>query len=169
MSVSGVAAQGAGEGSPAAEEPLYTEDSYRMEESVGYLLAQLRARLVGAIDAESAAYDITHAQWSTLLYIGKGNGNGRTAAELCRRTSCDTGSMTRMLDRLEEKGLIRRCRSTEDRRVVNIEFTPAGAELYPKLPAIAIRVLNRHLRGFSHEELDQLKGFLRRMLANSES
>ncbi|MGB0127230.1 MAG: MarR family transcriptional regulator [Rhodocyclaceae bacterium] len=148
------------------EESLYTEDSYRIEESVGYLLAQLRARLVSAVDAESAGYDITAAQWSTLLYIG--NGHCRTAAELCRRTSCDTGSMTRMLDRLEEKGLIRRSRSTEDRRVVNIEFTPAGSELFPKLPSIAIRVLNRHLRGFSRDELEQLKSYLRRMLANAE-
>lgn len=168
MGVSELTAQGPGEGNPGTdEEALYTEDSYRIEESVGYLLAQLRARLVSAVDAEAAAYDITAAQWSTLLYIG--NGHGRTAAELCRRTSCDTGSMTRMLDRLEEKGLIRRCRSTEDRRVAHIEFTPAGAALYPKLPSIAIRVLNRHLRGFTREELDQLKDYLRRMLANSEA
>jgi MarR family transcriptional regulator, multiple antibiotic resistance protein MarR len=161
-------AQGAGEGGPATEEePVYSEASYRIEESVGYLLAQLRARQVSAVDAESAAYDITAAQWSTLLYIG--NGHGRTAAELCRRTSCDTGSMTRMLDRLEEKGLIRRCRSTEDRRVANIEFTAAGAELFPKLPSIAIRVLNRHLRGFTRDEVDQLKSFLRRMLANADT
>lgn len=168
MKASASAALPAGEVSASAEEAvLYTEQSYCIDESVGYLIAQLRARLVSALDAESAPHDITAAQWSTLMSIG--SGHGRTAAELCRRTSCDTGSMTRMLDRLEEKGLIQRIRSTEDRRAVNIAFTAAGAELFPKLPAIAIRVLNRHLRGFRRDELDQLKNLLRRMLANAET
>jgi hypothetical protein len=37
------------------------------------------------------------------------------------------------------------------------------------LPPIAVKVLNRHLRGFSRDELETMKGFLRRMLANSDA
>ena len=148
------------------EEPLYTVGNYRLEDSIGYLLAQVKAQLSNAVDAELAGHDITAAQWATLKHIDAGRGG--TAAELCRNIGCDTGSVTRMLDRLEEKGLVRRTRSTEDRRVVHLELTEAGRTLCPKLTPAAVKVLNRHLRGFSRAELETLKGLLRRMLANAE-
>lgn len=149
------------------EQPLYTVASYRMEDSLGFLLGQVKARLGNAIEAELAEYDITAAQYMTLLHIA--NGRAGTAAELCRNSGCDTGSTTRMLDRLEEKGLIRRVRSTEDRRIINLELTEAGRALYPKLPPVAVKVLNQHLRSFTREELDTLKSLLRRILENADS
>ncbi len=147
------------------DEPLYRVESWTMDESLGYLLHQVRARLVAAIDTELEPLDITWAQWGTLLKIA--NGCANTASELSRSMAGDTGSMTRMLDRLEQKGLIRRERSSEDRRIVRLSLTRAGQKLYPKLPPIAVKVLNQHLRGFSQEELETMKHYLRRMLANS--
>lgn len=149
-------------------EPLYTLENYSLEDSVGRLISDLARRLAAAIDDEMArmGMDITSAQWGILMRIA--NGCATTAAQLCRFTQHDTGSMTRMLDRLEEKGLIRRVRSSRDRRVVSLEITEAGRALYPLLPPVAIKVLNAHLKGFSRTELDQLKGFLNRMRANNE-
>jgi DNA-binding MarR family transcriptional regulator len=152
--------------SPEQEDaPLYSPDTWSLDESLGYLLAQVRGRIVAAIDAELAELDITWAQWGILLKIA--SGKGETASDLCR-SGCDTGSMTRMLDRLEQKGLISRERSTEDRRVVLLRLTDAGKALYPLLPPIAVKVLNHHLRGFNREELETFKSYLRRMLANAE-
>jgi DNA-binding MarR family transcriptional regulator len=154
--------------SPTPEQedaPLYSPDTWTLDESLGYLLAQVRGKLVAAIDAELAELGITWAQWGILLKIASGKGD--TASDLCRN-GCDTGSMTRMLDRLEQKGLISRERSQEDRRVVLLRLTDAGKALYPQLPPIAVKVLNYHLRGFSPEELETFKGYLRRMLANAE-
>ena len=149
-----------------ADEPLYSVETWTMDESLGYLLHQVRGRLVAAIDAELEPLDITWAQWGTLLKIA--NGRAETASELCRTMAGDTGSMTRMLDRLEQKGLIQRDRSSEDRRIVQLSLTKAGQKLYPKLPPIAVKVLNHQLKGFSRDELETMKGFLRRMLANAE-
>jgi DNA-binding MarR family transcriptional regulator len=78
----------------------------------------------------------------------------------------DTGSMTRMLDRLEEKAVLRRERCTEDRRVVFLRMTATGQELLPQLRSAAVRVLSRHLAGFSPEEVDNLKQYLDRMIEN---
>jgi DNA-binding MarR family transcriptional regulator len=50
--------------------------------------------------------------------------------------------------------------------VINLELTESGKVLVEKLPIIAINVLNRYLQGFSGEELEQMKIFLRRLLAN---
>jgi DNA-binding MarR family transcriptional regulator len=71
-----------------------------------------------------------------------------------------------MIDRLESKGLIRRRRAVDDRRLVNLELTEAGRDAFPKMRLCAMRVLNRFLRGFSQTEARQLEGFLHRMLDN---
>ena len=151
---------------PKGTEPLYTSKNYTSEDSIGRLIADVSGRLLAAFDGEMTGMGITGAQWVILMRIATGCGS--TAAELCRFSRYDTGSMTRMLDRLEEKGLIRRARSDKDRRVVCLELTGAGRDLYPLLPPVAIKVLNAHLRDFTWDELDQFKGFLNRMRANSE-
>ena len=49
-----------------------------------------------------------------------------SASDLCKGISYDAGAMTRMLDRLEGKGLIRRNRSAQDRRLMHLELTEEG-------------------------------------------
>jgi len=77
--------------------------------------------------------------------------------------------MTRALDRLEAKGLVARVRSSEDRRVVNLELTDAGREVAAVVPAVLAEVLNLHLAGFSHDEWRALLGMLKRMRANGDA
>jgi DNA-binding MarR family transcriptional regulator len=151
---------------PPETEPLYTLENYHPEDSLGRLIADVSGRLLAAFDDEMTDLGISGAQWVILMRIA--NGCASTAAELCRFSRYDTGSMTRMLDRLEEKGLVRRTRSSTDRRVIQLELTEAGRDLYPLLPPVAIKVLNAHLKGFTREELECLKGFLNRMRANSQ-
>ena len=78
------------------------------------------------------------------------------------------GAMTRMLDRLEAKGLIRRTRCSEDRRLMKLELTEEGRAAYPRMREISMSVANRFLRGFSKTEARQLEGFLNRMLDNAQ-
>ena len=106
-------------------------------------------------------------QWGPLLLIHFGFGN--TAAELARAACVDTGAMTRMLDRLEAKKLVRRTRCPKDRRVVRIELTDEGQRLCREIPYNLSRVLNSMLRGFTEEEVETFKGLARKMLANAEA
>jgi DNA-binding MarR family transcriptional regulator len=145
---------------------FYRGDDYRINESIGYLLRQLRIHMDRAIEAEMAEHDLTGVQWGPLLLIHFGFGN--TAAELARAACVDTGAMTRMLDRLEAKGLLRRTRCPKDRRVVRIELTDQGERLCREIPYNLSRVLNSMLRGFTAEEVETFKELARKMLANSE-
>jgi DNA-binding MarR family transcriptional regulator len=120
--------------------------------------------LSNAIDQELAPYELTHQQFSILVILSQLK--CQTAADLARETCGDTGAITRMLDRLEAKDMIRRVRSVEDRRVVNIELTSAGALCAEKMPVVAINVINRHLDGFNKQELETMKMFMRRLLNN---
>jgi DNA-binding MarR family transcriptional regulator len=144
---------------------LYRAESYRVEDSVGYLIARLRASIFAAVGREVTSWGISAAQASILIYIAHGRGN--RAADIARDYDYDTGSMTRMVERLARKGLLQRVRDAGDRRVVRLRLTPEGARLAHRLPSAAVKVLNRHLRGFSAAELAALKGYLGRMLDNA--
>jgi DNA-binding MarR family transcriptional regulator len=87
--------------------------------------------------------------------------------QLCKDLSYDAGAMTRMIDRLEAKGLISRRRCPDDRRLVKLELTEAGLAALPRLRECSVRVLNHFLQGFTKTEARQLEGFLSRMLQNA--
>ena len=73
------------------------------------------------------------------------------------------------LDRLEAKGLVARVRSSEDRRVVNLELTREGRLAAKEIPAVLCKVQNAFLEGLSVAEWQQLKDLLRRILANGHA
>lgn len=90
----------------------------------------------------------------------------RTVNEFCQFAGIDAGPMSRLLDRLEAKGIVQRVRDELDRRQVNVELTPKGSALYPQIMEIITRVNGRFLDGFSPAEAAQLQAFLQRLLAN---
>lgn len=143
-------------------EKLFPSGSWCVEESVGYLLARARTRLIRSVDIELAPHDITHAQGSIVLMLS--TGRYATAADLVRDLYIDSASMTRMLDRLEKRGLVVRTPSASDRRVINLSLSDAGNALADLLPGIYGEILNRHFATFDQSEIDTLKALLRKML-----
>ncbi len=133
---------------------------------MGYLMRQILNGFAQQIEAQLAHTELTNAQWIPLfkLYMGKAS----TVAELARECQLDAGAMTRTLDRLEGKGLCRRERSASDRRVVNITLTDTGRTAAAEIPHVLSRVQNANLSGFSADEFETLKGYLRRLLANGQ-
>lgn len=149
---------------PAA---FYCAKGYRPEDSMGYLMRQILNGVAQQIEDQLSHTELTNAQWIPLfkLYMGTAS----TVAELARECQLDAGAMTRTLDRLEAKGLCRRARSDTDRRVVNINLTDAGRSAAAEIPHVLSHVQNANLLGFSTEEFETLKGFLRRILANGQA
>ena len=134
--------------------------------SVGYLMARARASLLAGIDAELAPFGLNAMQYAALKHLA--DGSARTAADLCRSMYYDTGSMTRVLDRLEEQGLLRRERCRDDRRVVFLRIAAIGRAQLPRLRAAASRVLQDHLAGFNATEVENLRNYLGRMIENGK-
>ncbi|MGZ5181810.1 MAG: MarR family winged helix-turn-helix transcriptional regulator [Ramlibacter sp.] len=145
---------------------FYQPHDYRSDESVGYLMRRVINSFASEVEHELDPCGLTNAQWVPLYKLSLGRCN--TAAELARECQLDAGAMTRMLDRLEAKGLLRRVRSSEDRRVVNLELTDEGRQSAGEIPQVLCRVLNAHLQGFSAQEVELLKSMLLRMLDNGQ-
>jgi len=124
----------------------------------------VRIELIDATDRELAQFDITAPQMIVLASVA--NGEAESASQLCRSISYDPGAMTRMIDRLEQKGLVRRVPRADDRRAMTLEMTAAGKALYPQLLAAKERVQAHFLRGFGNEEVVLLEKLLNRLLNN---
>ncbi len=146
---------------------FYHLDNYRPEDSVGYLMRLILSSMAHAVEAQLADCELTNAQWLPVLKLHQGHAS--TVAELARACTMDAGAMTRLLDRLESKGLCKRMRSESDRRVVNIALTDTGREVAQGIPTVLCTVLNSHLSGLSAEEFATLKSLLQRMLPNIQA
>jgi DNA-binding MarR family transcriptional regulator len=150
---------------------IYDFETYEPRRGVGHLLHRVRTEMLAAVDREMAAdvqlvaMEVTSAQFIVLAALSMGE--MKSASDLCKHISYDAGAMTRMIDRLEEKGLLRRSRCPDDRRLVNLELTEKGSLALPQMRRVAMRVLNRFLDGFTKAEARQLESFLIRMLENA--
>lgn len=136
------------------------------QDSVGYLVTLAHRTLSKNLETQLQPFNLTANQWAPLLAIAHGQCD--TVAGCARETGIDAGAMTRMLDRLEAKGLLRRQRSNNDRRVVNVALTTAGKTVAREIPPVISNVLNRQLQGFSQYEFEIIKDLLQRFLANGE-
>jgi MarR family transcriptional regulator, multiple antibiotic resistance protein MarR len=145
--------------------PIYDRKSFSPNEAIGALIGRTRKTMIQKIDVQLAPLQVSAAQWLVVLLLGEGA--AATAAELCELLSYDPGAMTRLLDRLESKSILRRVRGGADRRSVQLELTAGGKTLYPKILAAMVDVFNRLLHGFTRGEVSQLEDYLRRMLANA--
>ena len=145
----------------------YRADAYRTEESIGWAMRRIVTALGQAIERRLGQGGPTSPQWLPLYKLHLGEAS--TVAELARACQLDTGAMTRLLDRLEAKGLCRRRRSTTDRRVVNVELTDQGRVSALAIPHVLAQVQNDHLAGFSTAEWQQLQDFLRRIMDNAQA
>jgi DNA-binding MarR family transcriptional regulator len=149
---------------PAVRPGYYRVGEYDMSGSVGYLMKQVVAMVSRVIEERMAKHGLTDAQWRPLFYLSNNTNSPNTATHIARAMYCDAGATTRMLDRLEDKGLLRRERSVDDRRVQQLALTEEGRRVAAIVPYVLCDVLNAHLADLSRAEVDQLRDLLQRIL-----
>jgi DNA-binding MarR family transcriptional regulator len=120
--------------------------------------------LIRRVDQHMQPLELTGMQWEPVLMLWLKRAD--TVAGLARVSQMGFASMSRMLDRLEDKDLLRRERSESDRRVVHLHLTAKGKKVANKIWPIVVEGMHVHLNGFKKEELVQFSDFLSRMLAN---
>ena len=129
---------------------------------LGLLLGRAALLKDRIIDTHMEPHGITAAQFKVMIIIAQFGVD--TPAELCRHLSLDSGSMTRMLDRLEQKGLLLRKRCADDRRLVRLALTEEGQALADKLPEIGVNAMNQLAGALDSEELQTLEAILKKIL-----
>jgi DNA-binding MarR family transcriptional regulator len=133
---------------------------------LGILLGQTAALKDRLLDRHLLPLGITAAQLKVLRIVGRGDD---TAVALCRHLSIHSASMTRMLDRLERKGLIVRSQDDQDRRQVRLVLTDKGETLRLMFPPMEAAAMNEFTECLTTEELKCLMRLLGKMLSDTPS
>lgn len=160
----------------------------RMEDSVDRHLARWRGkapfdeRVEGIVTRlQFLVKHLAHTKEAALREVGMQDFEFETLHRLVAREGAATPSelaadlllspagMTGRLDTLERSGLVRRVRSTEDRRRVDVELTPKGHELWMDAMTIRGEVEARMVSALSPADQAVLDGLLKHLLATTET
>ena len=131
-----------------------------------YLLNRAGARIATAFNDEVRPLGATLQIWRVLAALREQD--GRRMGDLSDTTSIEVSTLTRLVDNMEQKGLVARRRDSGDARAILLHIAPAGRRLTQRILPIAERYEAVALAGFNAGEAEMLKMALRRLYANMD-
>jgi len=138
-----------------------------VETKGGFLISRIKqvgGRLFDRMLAE-ADIDAFNGAQGRILYV-LWQGDGLTISQLSAQTSLANTTLTSMLDRMEQSGLIQREPSPSDRRALLIRLTDKARALREDYDRISQRMNEMYYLGFTEAEIRQFESYLQRVLDN---
>ena len=145
----------------------YDPKTYRVDDSVGYLLRRGATLLRADLEAAFADVELSFVQWVTLMLLR--DRPGLTPVALCADLHHDSGAFTRLLDRLERVGYVARERDAHDRRLVHVRLTREGESVVAaQVPRVTER-LNAAFADFTADDLSLFTRLLGRLITRLDA
>ncbi|WP_299106005.1 MarR family transcriptional regulator [uncultured Tenacibaculum sp.] len=137
-----------------------------LDRSAGYLInmtALLLKREFTAI-IKNNNIDVTPEQWAILNRLNEKS--GLTQKEVAKLTFKDNANITRIVDKLEKKGLAIRQADSNDRRSWKISITKKGKEVRDLVEPLAIEILKKATKGLSDKDIVIFNTTTKKILEN---
>lgn len=133
----------------------------------GFLISQIKQVQGRVFDSllQSAGIEEFNGAQGRILYVLWQEDN-LPIIEVSKRTGLAKNTLTSMLDRMEERGFLRRVPDSRDRRVQRIVLTQKSKDLNDKYNAVSDEMSRIFYEGFSEEEIDFFEGSLDKILRN---
>ena len=137
-------------------------------DNIGYLLMKVSKELKYALSKELIVYELTPSQWAVLKQLEiEGDDNSplskRTAVEIAAKLDLDKPTISGIVNRLYEKGMVKKDRHPEDKRAAILHLTPKSKELIPTLESVSNTVIDESLGNFSNEEKEKFLYLLKKI------
>ncbi|TWR28150.1 MarR family transcriptional regulator [Mucilaginibacter achroorhodeus] len=136
------------------------EDLLKLENQICFPAYAFSRNLTNLYRPLLAKLDITYPQYLVLMVLWEHK--TQTVNQLGEKLYLDTGTLTPLLKRLEQKGLVNRIRGTQDERIVMISLTTAGSQLKEEAKHIPMELVK--CANVSIDELLQLRTLLNKVL-----
>lgn len=107
-------------------------------------------------------YELSHSQYNVLRILRGAGGEGLPCGEIANRMITRDPDITRLLDRLERRGLAQRSRESRDRRVVTARITQPGLDMLASMDEPMVETLKRLLAHLGQKDLKTLIELLER-------
>ena len=137
---------------------------YDFEASVGYWVVVTAHAFRKALNEELAPHGVNYRQWQVLAWLAIEG--CLSQAELADRMDIEPATLVTVLSRMERDGWITRESCLEDRRKKLVRPTPAANPVWEKGVQCARKVRSLATRGFSEQEVTQVREFLAAMQEN---
>ena len=108
-------------------------------------------------------------QYTVLRNLHFAADNRMTQSEVGRRMNVTSSNVTRLIDGLEQDGLVKRTADRADRRVTYVELTPEGNAVAERIVPAVVQFAMDVAKEFTPEELQTLLGLLARLQSHAES
>ncbi|MGH6632091.1 MarR family winged helix-turn-helix transcriptional regulator [Sphingopyxis sp.] len=135
-----------------------------MSETIGFLLNDTARLFRRSFNARTRDSGITALQWRLITYLKRHEGVRQ--GPLAELIEVEPITLSRMVDRLVEAGLVERRADPADRRAWKLYLTPRAGELLNGMRPIADALTAEAVEGLSAAEVDQLVGLVERVRAN---
>ncbi len=129
-----------------------------LEQCVNFVLTKAQNSVQQLFKAELSPYGITPGQYGVLKCLW--DQNGLTAKQLAERLCLDSSTITGILDRMENKGLINRYHDVRDRRALCVMISKAGLALQEPVTEAIVNANKKALHNFNEEQSEVLKKML---------
>ena len=107
------------------------------------------------------AADLPPLSWFGILAAVKASPSGTPRmSDLADWLTLSRGGITKIVDRLEQAGLLERVSCAHDRRILQAQLTPAGKRMFSEMQAIHVAELERDLGCLTHEEISLIASAL---------
>lgn len=138
-----------------------------MTDTFGFLLSDTARLLRKRFDERARQHGATRAQWKALLAISRNEGiNQGTLADLLE---VEPITLCRLVDRMEEGGLVERRRDPNDRRAWQLFLTDKAGPVLEELHATADELMGQALFGISEAQIVMMTGLLDQIRDNLSS
>jgi DNA-binding MarR family transcriptional regulator len=117
-----------------------------------------------AFDRRAVSLGVTRAQWKVLFRLTRFP--GLRQVELAEMLDVEPISLSRIVDRLEEAGLVERVSDPADRRAWRLQVTGKAEPLVSKLKALGLQLIDEAFEGIEREELERVRSVLARVREN---
>src|SRR6202453_1366747 len=148
-------------------EQHYHASTYTAQSSIGYLIKRAHSMMMDTLEKLFADRGFSFIHYAILTWVR--DGIAVNPKEICIQYRHDSGALTRVIDQLEERGLLERVRRGNDRRKVDLELTDAGRKTVESLIPLVVDKLNLALTDFSRDEVTELKRLLTKLNSRLES
>lgn len=132
--------------------------------NMGYRIKLLSQLLTRAFSDRLEPFGLTPFHWLVLCCLW--TEDGLPTSSIGDKLQQVGGTLTGVLDRMEERQLIRRERDPRDRRIWRIWLTDAGKELEGVLPPIAVELREQAMQGISVEDREKMSNLIDRAISN---
>ncbi len=139
---------------------------FNMDRSVGFLLNRTATASKARFGSLIKDYGISAEQWTVLFRVVEKSGISQK--ELAESTYKDQGNLTRMIDKLVEKGYLSKIPDEQDRRAYKLFAAPKAKDMVRKIIPVSSRHNEKLTENFTEEERSQLNRLLNKLYENTQ-